>query len=282
MECIRGINYDMKRLFTFASAIFAIVLLAGCNKSNESVEPVDDDIHAGKCIDLGLSVMWATYNVGATKPEEYGDYFAWAVVKPYYAEGHAQDNPCSEWIDGKTCYTIENYPWADLTIDRVNGITKYTYADGWKDGIWYDGDAFIGDKGDGVEHKTLKDYDYEDDVARVTWGGTWRIPTAEEIDELIDECSWDWTKDYNGTRVSGMIVTSKKEGYTDRSIFLPAAGFRREADLRYAGGNGYYWSSTVGSDNSTGACAMPFYKDYVKRVIGTRPFGYSVRPVKNR
>ena len=131
-----------------------------------------------------------------------------------------------------------------------------------------------------VDNKTT--LDLEDDVAHVTWGGKWRMPTREEMDELHDNCIWEWTT-LNG--VNGYRVTSKKQGYTDRSIFLPAAGSKYNGRYEY-GSNGNYWSRSLMTDPygdgsvicGTGAC-IRFNNNQV--VVGweSRDAGLSVRPV---
>lgn len=75
------------------------------------------------------------------------------------------------------------------------------------------------------------------DVARVTWGGSWRMPTLAEAQELLDNCSWEWTT-VNG--VGGQKIT----GPNGNSIFLPAAGFRRNTEIFQSGIEGYYWTAT--------------------------------------
>ena len=123
-------------------------------------------------VDLGLSVKWATCNVGANSPEEYGDYFAWGETEPK-----------------------EDYFWS--TYKYCNGdedsMTKYCTNSTW--GI--------------VDNKTT--LDLKDDAAHVNWGGKWRMPTKEEQDELRDKnnCTWEWTTQ-NG--VKGYKVTSVKNG----------------------------------------------------------------------
>ena len=97
----------------------------------------------------------------------------------------------------------------------------------------YNADAHIGV----VDNK--KSLDPDDDVAHIRWGGTWRIPSIDEMKELISKCTWEWTT-LNGEK--GYKVISKKNG---NSIFLPAAGYRRDSDLRYAGSDGYYWLSSL-------------------------------------
>lgn len=211
--------------------------------------------HVGhEYVDLGLSVKWATCNVGANSPEGYGDYFAWGEVEPYYKEGHSQDNPCSDWRSGRNGYNWNSYTWMDHAINDWQGITKYTFADGETAASWYSSGVFTGDKGDGVAHTTFADYAYEDDAARVNWGGSWRTPTLEEVKELMDKANCDWipTEDYKGTGVQGYIVKSKKPGYTDKSIFLPHADswYMEKIDVSY-GRAGNYWIASLDTDRSS-------------------------------
>ena len=148
-------------------------------------------------VDLGLSVKWAKCNVGADSVHHSGGYYAWGEVEP------------------KEVYDWTTYKWKTSEVSSWKGINKYTVADGQTEGVWYDGEGnFIGD------NKTV--LDPEDDAAAVNMGGSWRMPTSAEQDELRTECTWTWTDDYNGTGVEGCIVTSK---INDNHIFLPAAGF---------------------------------------------------------
>ena len=138
-------------------------------------------------VDLGLSVKWATCNVGANRPEEYGDYYAWGELEP------------------KESYTWENYRLGvggELPFERK--VSKYNT-----------------DRNRGVvDNKTT--LDLVDDVANVRWGGSWRMPTLEEWTELRQNCTWT-VDSING--VKGLRATSNKPGYTDRSIFLPEADY---------------------------------------------------------
>ena len=158
-------------------------------------------------VDLGLSVKWATCNVGATKPEEYGNYYAWGETKT------------------KTTYDWNTYKWATATYDAeydrwyLETLTKYNT------------DANYGT----VDNKTT--LDLADDAARANWGGAWRMPTDGEWAELLEECTWKWKNAYKGT-TAGYLVTSKING---NSIFLPAAGHRYGGGLDDAGSRGFYW-----------------------------------------
>ena len=201
------------------------------------VENPDPNTGNHEYVDLGLSVKWATCNVGATKPEEYGDYFAWGETEP------------------KSTYNWSTYKWCNGSYDTQ---TKYCTNSNYGT----------------VDNKTV--LDLSDDAARANWGGSWRMPTKAEQDELRNNCTWTWTTQ-NG--VYGYKVTSKKSGYTNKSIFLPAAGYRDDSSLYYAGSSGYYRSSSLYTDDPYDAWGVSFDSDDVYRSSGSRGYGFSVRPV---
>ena len=187
----------------------------------------------GEAIDLGLSVKWATCNVGASAPEEYGGYYAWGETEE------------------KSNYTWSTYKWCN---GSYNTMTKYCTSSSYGT----------------VDNKTT--LDPEDDVAHVKWGGSWRMPTKAEQDELRNNCTWTWTTQ-NG--VNGYKVT----GSNGNSIFLPAAGYRYGTGVYYRGGNGYYWSSSLGSSNSGYAYGLYFSSGDYGWYSSYRCLGRSVRPV---
>ena len=117
--------------------------------------------------------------------------------------------------------------------------------------------------------------DQEDDVASVKLGGKWRMPTDAEWTELRTKCTWTWTTNYNGTGVSGRIVTAPN----GNSIFLPAAGYRYDTNLNVVGFYGYYWSSSLSTDFLDYAWSAYFDSDDVSRYGSHRFLGRSVRPV---
>ncbi len=188
-------------------------------------------------VDLGLSVKWATMNVGASSPEDYGDYFAW----------------------GETT-TKGTYNWSTYTLCKGSGSTLTKYNTNSSYGT--------------VDNKTQ--LELSDDAARANWGGAWRMPTDAEMTELREQCTWSWTTQ-NG--VNGYKVTSKKSGYTNNSIFLPAAGYRNGSSLIYAGSSGNYWSSSLDTDNPGDAWNVNFDSGHVYRDSYSRDYGHSVRPV---
>ena len=110
------------------------------------------------------------------------------------------------------------------------------------------------------------------DIARKKWGGSWRMPTKTEIEELIDNCTWRWTTQ-NG--VKGYNVT----GPNGNSIFFPAAGYRYGSSLYDAGEDGYYWSSTPYESSSYYAYYLRFFSGNQNVDWFGRYKGRSVRPV---
>ena len=150
--------------------------------------------------------------------------------------------------------TKETYNW-DTYFDTNDGgytFTKYNHGDG----------------------KTV--LDPEDDAAHVNWGGSWRMPTPKEWLELLNNCTWTWTTQ-NG--INGYKVTSNKAGYTDKFIFLPAAGYRIVSNLDNVGSRGYYWTSWLYLDYSKYAWYLLFDSDYHSLGNLFRCLGQSVRPV---
>ena len=192
-------------------------------------------------VDLGLSVKWATCNIGASSPSAYGDYYAWGETST------------------KSRYAWENYRF------RTSG-------DSYKN-VKFNKYNTQSDRGSVDNRTTLE---LSDDVARQKWGGGWRMPTITEFQELIDNCTWTWTT-MNG--VSGYKVTSKKSGYSSRSIFLPAAGYRYDTSLYGAGEYGNYWSSSLDAGCPNGAWLLSFGSSDRSTGIYYRGSGLSVRPV---
>ena len=203
-----------------------------------------------KYVDLGLSVKWARCNLGASKPTDYGDYFAWGETEP-----------------NKTNYSWATYKWMQTGKDDWMYITKYTIADRTTEAIWYDADGnFIGD------NKTT--LDAADDAATANLGSPWRMPTGGEIQELLDHCTWRWTTQDG---VNGYEMKSKKNGNT---IFLPAAGARGGSELYDAGSLGYYWSSSLCTVYNDFAYILGLDSDEHQWYRAYRYYGYPVRPVR--
>lgn len=164
-----------------------------------------DDNHP-HMIDLGLpsGTKWACCNVGATKPEDYGGYYAWGE-------------------------TEEKSVYNSVTYEYSSGVDED--GDGWYDSaLSY---QLVDDDIAGTEY----------DVAHVKWGGSWRMPSIEQIKELCENCSWTigYFSDiiYFNSR-TGLLVTGPNGG----TIFLPQAGYLYQ-DYRVTWAGNHYWSSTL-------------------------------------
>ena len=212
------------KLAMAALAVYAVICIPSCTKpdnSGETDKPTNPTIPEG-VVDLGLSVYWATMNLGATAPEGYGDYYAWAEIEPYYTQGHAQDEVCSDWRTGKTGYNWASYQWCN----GGPAATKYCTNE------------YVGTP----DGRTV--ILPEDDAATFVLKGAWRMPTSADFDELNDlsKCSWERA---TVNDVYGFKVVSKIPGYEGNYIFLPCAGYREEAVLKEAKKLGEYWTSTL-------------------------------------
>lgn len=139
-----------------------------------------------EAVDLGLSVKWASHNIGASAPEEFGGHYGWG-------------DPTGK----KTSTNNGNYPWKEVSALNGPGTLPDKY-----------------------------------DIAYQQWGKEWRLPTIDEVDELITKCTWTWTKYKN---VEGYQIVAPNHN----SIFLPAAGVRYGTNMYYANGfstMGFYWT----------------------------------------
>ena len=122
-----------------------------------------------------------------------------------------------------------------------------------------------------VDNKTL--LELADDAARANWGGTWRMPTIDELGNLNAQCTWTWKTISN---VKGYKVTSANGNV----LFFPAAGFRDLTSLKNAGSDGYYWSSSLNTSYAYSASLLYFGSSghYTVNQDG-RYYGQSIRPV---
>ena len=147
-------------------------ILKGTGGTGEDIPLDDDDDPVHAYVDLGLpsGTLWATCNVGAENPEDYGDYFAWGETEPQPQSVNS--------------YTWSSYKWCNGSSSTM---TKYCTSSSYGT----------------VDNKTV--LDPEDDAAHVQWGGNWRMPTKAEQDELRTQCTWTWTtlKGVEGYEVTG-------------------------------------------------------------------------------
>ena len=174
-------------------------------------------INGHEYVDLGLSVKWATCNVGAEKPSDCGDYFAWGEISPK-----------SEYMEANSITYRKD-------MGDISGDSRY-------------------------------------DAARANWGGSWRLPTSAEIEELVNKCKTRLTT-YNGSK--GYLVM----GPNGNSIFLPAAGGRNGSSLFGVGWYGCYWSSSPNESSTEFACSLGFRGVNFFQGWGYSNYGFTVRPV---
>ncbi len=227
----------MKKVFLFFLLVFV------CHVQQLSAQPPQ----GVEAVDLGLSVYWASCNVGAASPEGYGDYFAWGeTIGDPYQQGKTRDYERSfDWQ--AYCGHEAFQEWSSVPFSTSNHMLKSQY-----------------------------------DAATANWGSDWRMPNGFEMDELVYQCNWTWTQDYNQSGVSGFVVSSTVIGNSN-SIFLPAAGYRFLTDLEDLNSIGHYWSSSLYTDDHAFAWLSMFFHE--GQTSGQRMEylyrngGRSVRPV---
>lgn len=210
-------------------------------------------------VDLGLpsGVVWATCNLGASRPEDGGYFYAWGETEHYYIS-----------LTLKPEYKVV---WKKA---MQNGYNPRTYCNA---------DQFV--EWNPVPYDENGNLKPEHDAAHVNWGGQWRIPTHEEMEELFNNCYWSYIQNYNDSGMSGYLVTSQIEGYTDKSIFFPINGYFN--GTTYYDGDKYcgmYWTATHGV--KVVAPTYERYADAIELTASKRKFnpgyrhpGYSIRPV---
>jgi len=194
-------------------------------------------------IDLGLpsGTKWSCCNVGASKPEDYGDYFAWGETMGYKS--------------GKTNFTWSTYKWCQgsaYTMTKYNTDSSHDTVD------------------------AISELQPSDDAATANWGSGWQMPSIDQCSELINGryTTTEWTT-VNG--INGRKITSKTNG---NSIFLPAAGCRYDTSLCNAGSDGFYWSRSLDTSHSSGGRNLSFNSSMLHTSYGGDRFhGQSVRPV---
>lgn len=226
----------MKRLKLKLTIVISILFMSF------DVRAQNGSIGGHEYIDLGLSVKWASVNLGAISPEDYGNYYAWAETSPKYY------------------FTEDNYKWytSGSWFTFTRKITKYNSQEEYGT----------------VDNKIV--LELSDDAANASWGNGWRIPNDNEIQELIDKCTWTYTT-ING--IKGYSI----KGTTGNSIFLPFAGAYSGSSCYYMGQEGWYWSATHQSDfsenNAQAAHMLDLFSSTKYISNAARYYGLTIRPV---
>lgn len=236
-------------MYSKTLSVFFVLLLTICACNNEdhfaveTTQAVEEytyfssgESDGHEYTDLGLSVMWATMNVGAENASESGIYVSWGEVEPK-----------------------EIYSWKEYTLGDGTGTKFNKYVTDRRSSAQDDFDGLI-------------KLEPQDDAAVYHWGGSWRMPTDEEVTELREKCKWTWLS-YNG--VQGYCVT----GPNGNTIFLPANGYCIEDRITLKGLNGCFWTSTLSGRLSAHAYELLIFNGSRIRGSSFRYYGENIRPV---
>ncbi|MBO4581626.1 MAG: hypothetical protein J5701_04990 [Bacteroidales bacterium] len=234
------------------------MVLCACHKEPDYELP-EGPVEIPDAVDLGLSVKWASFNIGSNQEGDYGYYYAW---------GDTRRQSTVLW---------KNYRYSNSDGTK---FTKYCMP---SQSSWWDGEGAP----DG--RSVLLP---EDDIAVKRLGGRWRIPTKEEVEELMDtqyhpeSFTWDMkAKGLNdsGEEVKGVRITNKSTG---NNIFIPYSGRQNGDEFEFRGSRAFLWTSAM-SEGATGGPDGAYNLGLDKNEGGgvwsnSRCYGFAVRPVQTK
>lgn len=203
----------MKKINYLWSSLIALMVLVLVSCGGSTV------VDGREAVDLGLSVKWATANVGASTPDSKGDYFAWGETST------------------KTLFTWKNSKMMFSNVSEIQGRSDY-------------------------------------DAATKEWGSNWRMPTQREIQELVDKCKWEWSRE-------GDCQGYKVTGPSGNSIFLPAGGCSYDGTVHFKNSAGLYWSGTAEGGNMAYIIATSDAGTH-SVITNNLYFGCLIRPVTEK
>ena len=214
-------------------------------EDDSKVHYFENNSHNGhEYVEIG-GLKWATMNIGASKPSDYGLYFAWGDTQGYTSKqvGSGEGQKYFGWAD---------YKHGNGTSEPGDtGMTKYNSTDG------------------------LTTLEASDDAAVANWGGSWRMPTTADFQALGAAVNTAWTQVNN---VYGILCTDKTD--SSKTLFFPAAGYCYDGSVRDVGDNGIYWSSSIYADRRQRAYSLYFGSDFAYwDDHSLRYYGCAVRPV---
>ncbi len=213
--------------------LFSLFLLLSVTSCGSDDEPKNEHNNNHEAVDLGLSVKWASCNLGAKKPEDAGNYYAFGETSPK-----------------------SDYSWSTYTICKKEDCRTSS------DPIYLEiaGTKF--------------------DAAHINWGGTWRTPTKDQFDELMERCTWTKTTK-NG------VIGYEVKGRNGNTIFLPSvSAYVGNKLFEYDDTDkieGCYWSSTICTSRSYESTA--YFVELGRKIVDwdvwDRCYGLTIRPVCN-
>lgn len=198
-----------------------------------------------ECVDLGLTsgTLWATCNIGADSPEEYGDYFAWGETTP------------------KEVYNWSTYQWCN---GSMYSLTKYNT------------NSRLGS----VDNKTV--LEPVDDAASVNWGPSWCTPTTEQQTELFEECSW-FRKTVNGVKGFRIVGPNGNELFLPAAGYCSESSIEGSGSLGSYWSSSCYTSNGISTNAFSACDMGFNWTEYTTYLNGSyhfRYYGHSVRAVR--
>lgn len=246
---IKSIDYGLTTILVKDNRIGAsveIVVTVSDSPQRYNLCPDDHHPHA---VDLGLpsGTKWACCNVGANKPEDFGDYFAWGETSGYNS--------------GKKHFSWSTYKYC---MGTSTTLTKYCHNSHFQTFDVYPGYNGFTDN--------LKELELEDDAAYKNWGAGWRMFSGSQMVELFNNCTWTWT---NQNGINGYLVS----GSNGNVLFIPASGYYEDDSLNGAMRSSNYWSRTICNDFAYMAQRFYFFPNQANPANTYRYVGSPVRPV---
>lgn len=228
-----------------ASQDFITPNVSYCVQENEVHFNPYDPYNGYEYIEIG-GLKWATMNVGANSVTDGGLYFQWGDTQGYIASQVGSG-------EGKKYFGWEDYKYGNGSY-REGNPSKYNSTDG------------------------LTTLEQSDDAAQYAWGGNWRIPTKDDFTALSAAATSTWVTDYNGSGVSGIVITSNAD--SNKTLFLPAYGGLYRGNF-VSPTEGCYSSSSLGSSvDHTSATVLTFKSNSVQwNIEQARAKGFLIRPV---
>ena len=238
-------NFDTTaELATFSATTNFGIPHVSLTKDDSKIHYFEDPYKGHQYVEIG-GLKWATMNIGASQPSDYGLFFAWGDTQGYTAEQVGSD-------EGQRYFGWADYKYGNGTSSQdATGMTKYNSTDG------------------------LTTLEAADDAAVANWGGSWRMPTTAEFQALGAAVNTTWTQVNN---VYGMLCTDKTD--SSKTLFFPAAGRCDGDSFMKVGDIGFYYSSSLYTNSRQNAYNLNFHgSNLFWGNTSPRYVGFSVRPV---